>query len=257
MSSRHAVLMIAYQNVDLTKQAVQSVLAQDVPGGIDLFFVNNGSTDGTAVVIGDMFATHNVEGYIANLPANESPCKVANQQLASIFAMGYGEVLCVANDTILPPSMYGELLKWPRGIVTASEIHDRATYDEYVKQIPPVVAVSENTPMSLMLLRHWVWDAVVSRDGHFFDERIFNYVSDCDIALRIASRGIRGLQISYPYYHVVSATLKNMEPEARSAAGQQANEDRDYFARKWGFGCADFEYGACSVDINFRGEPKI
>ena len=44
---RNAVLMCVYQNLALTQAAVQSVLAQDVPGGVELCFVDNGSNDGT------------------------------------------------------------------------------------------------------------------------------------------------------------------------------------------------------------------
>ena len=117
-------------------------------------------------------------------------------------------------------------------------------------------AVSECTPMAVMLMRKWAHDAIVSQYGHFLDEGFVHYASDCDLALRMAGCGIHGVQLDIPFWHYGSATWR-LAPEAEGRAMvQQADIDRDYFERKWGFRVDDPLYGQSAADINFRGEPS-
>jgi len=85
------------------------------------------------------------------------------------------------------------MLKWPRGFVCAS---DNGHAEPIVR---PATAVSENTPMAVMLVRRWAHDAVKSHSGYLFDEGFVHYASDCDLALRMASCGIRGVQLDIPF----------------------------------------------------------
>lgn len=238
------VFMLAYNNLEMTKAAVDSVLAQDIP--VDLYLVNNGSTDATQGWADGMAALFpNI--HVTHLENNISPVKIANELLANLIRCDYA--LLLANDLVLPPDFYRELLRWPRGIVCGSEVRSLPLPD-----MQPYSAVSENTPMSAMLLRRWCYEAVIARDGYFFDEGMFHYASDCDLALRIASCGIRGVQINVPYLHHSSATIKTATPEVQAAMHSQADADRLYFFKKWAFAVDAYEYGRCAVDINFRGE---
>lgn len=242
----NAALMLVFnrtpEQLDLTKAAIHSVLAQDIP--TELHVVDNGSTEETW-------------NYLSTLPiqryrniANTSPAKVANKFLAALFADNR-HILCLANDTILPPNLYREFLKWPRGIVTASETRDRT----YALTTPvDVVAVSENTPMSVLLLRKWAHDALMDKDGYFFDEQFEHYCSDCDWALRTASCGIRGIQLNLPYYHYGSASVRLADPFTLMRLRAGGDEDRARFERKYGFSVTSLQYGAMAQDINFRGE---
>ena len=179
---------------------------------------------------------------------------VANRYLKDIFSTS-PHVLGVPNDVVLHPTLYEEFLKWPRGIVAGSEIRDRKVYDAYIKDgIPDTKAVSENTPMAVMLVRKWAYDAVISKDGHFFDEQFTHYASDCDIALRIASCGIRGIQLNTPFWHYGSASVRLADPFNLDRIRLAADEDRAKFERKWGFAVGDCQYSEKAVDINFRGE---
>jgi GT2 family glycosyltransferase len=105
----------------------------------------------------------------------------------------------------------------------------------------------------VVLLRKWVYDALIARDGYLFDPNIFLYVSDCDFALRLASCGIRGVQLDLQYFHYGSASHRMLPPEKARIITNQADIDRAYFEKKWGFKCDALEYGACAQDINFRG----
>lgn len=242
------VLMVAYNNVQLTERAIDSIAAQQE----DLFLlvVNNGSNDGTKKYLNSLQEQNPIGVNVHHSTKNQSPVMWANDMLKKVFTEGMQHALLLANDVVIPPDFYTELLKWPRGIVCASEVRSLPLPD-----MKPYRAVSENTPMSAMLLRKWCYDAVVARDGFFFDEGYFHYASDCDLALRIASCGIRGIQLNVPYLHHSSSTIKNAFDEEAKDMIDQANLDRGYFVKKWGFPVDALEYGQCAQDINFRGEP--
>lgn len=232
------VLMIAYNNLSLTKDAVQSVLNQDIP--VDLHFVDNGSTDGTWEWAEDQFFAG-----LYRKKENESPIKISND-LSSILFQSSPYVLGVPNDVRLPSNCYRELLKWPRGFVCASD-NGHSEPD-----VIDAKAVSENTPMAVMLTRKWAYDALIAKDGYFFDEGYFMWASDCDLALRMAACGIRGVQLDTPFWHYGSASHKMPENHLRSC--KYGDEDRAYFERKWGFKCDSLEYGQRPSDPNFRAE---
>lgn len=235
------VLMICYNNADLTRRAVESVLAQDIP--ISLTIVNNGSTDHTFSYLSTLSAECEIFQHFTNV----SPVRLANSHLARLFAK-HPHVLNVPNDVILPPNFYRLALQWPRALVTASMTSERLPSPE------PCHAISECTPMAVNLLRKWGYDALMFRDGYFLDENFFHYASDCDLALRLASCGIHGVQLSIPYWHYSSASLRTASGEKRQRMEEQANEDRAYFMRKWGFRVDSLEYGQVAQDPNWTGK---
>ena len=243
----NAALMLVYNRtpaqLELTKLAIASVLAQDIP--VDLTVIDNGSTPDTAAYLNTLSSIRVIRN-----ETNISPCRVANTQLERIFTSS-PHILCLPNDVILPPNLYCEFLKWPRGIVTGSQTHDRS-YD--LSTPIEVQAVSENTPMAVLLLRKWAYDALIAKDGYFFDEQFEHYCSDCDWALRTASCGIRGIQLNLIYYHYGSASVKLNTPENYSRMAALADADRKRFREKWNFGVSDLEYGQRAVDLSFRGE---
>lgn len=249
---RHAVVLICYNQLELTKAALASVVAQDI-GPLDLLVVNNGSVDGTAAWLADFVtfledSAHRVQ--VVTSPENKSPVWWANRACEQVF-QNYDKVLLVPNDVVLPENAYRELNRWPRGMVAASPTSER----EFAR-VAEARAVSENTPMSLVLLRRWCWEALVTRDGYLFDERYFNYASDCDLALRMIACGIHGVQLDLQYWHYFSGTLKLAPEIERKGMDRQANMDRAAFAVKWGHTVDDPEYARRAADINFRGESR-
>lgn len=242
--TRHAVLLVAYNNLSLTKDAVNSVLAQDI-GPLDVYLIDNGSTDGTR----EYFSSVGMEPHTIHAghwDTNISPNIVTNHSLEHIFQF-HDKVLGVANDLILPPNMYRLMNQWPRGMVTASQNPNKD-----FPRFEQARAVSECTPFALILLRKWCYEALLAKDGHFFDEKFFCYASDCDLALRMAACGIRGVQLDVQYYHYGSATWK-LAPEAeRNEMLKQADRDRAYFKQKHGFAVDSLEYGQVAQDPNWR-----
>jgi GT2 family glycosyltransferase len=251
MNIKHAVTMLAYnqvpQQLELTKEAVESVFAQDI-GPIDFYFINNGSTYETRDWLKTLVAPNGHNLYVENYRENRSPVLVSNERLGSLFGRGYETVLSTANDIILPPNMYREMMRWPRGVVTGSQTEERN-----FPLFETSTAVNECTPMAAALLRKWFHDALVAKDGYFLDPNIFFYASDVDLALRMAACGIRGVQLDINYYHFCSGCWRMLPPEKGRLITGQADSDRDYFERRYGFKVDAPEYAQTAANINFRG----
>lgn len=237
--------------LELTKEAVASVLDQDIP--TVLWIVNNGSTAPTGVWLDGLLEQHPERVVVWTLPVNTSPVHVTNNMFRFIFGKSECDyILGVPNDVVLPRHFYRELLKWPRGIVTASQTQDKEAV-HFDKGERTVAAVSECTPMAVALIRSWVHSALVEKDGYFLDPRFNFYCSDCDLALRIAACGIRGVQLNLSYYHFCSASHRLADPVIGKRITDQAYIDRASFERKWSFSVDAPEYGQACGDINFRG----
>lgn len=245
---KNAVLMVTYNNLALTKEAVASVLAQDILGGIYLWFVDNGSTDGTWEWISEYEPPEPHEMLAQRSFENISPIKIVNREIATLFSLGYDKVFGVPNDIVLPSNLFTQLDRWPRGIVTASQ-----TDNPDFPYFETATAVNTCTPMAVALIRKWVWQALVAKDGYFLDDGLWHYASDCDMALRMAACGITGVQLDIQYWHHCSASHRLAPQEDGDRMRKQADLDREYFQRKWNFSVSDPQYGERCGDINFKG----
>ena len=261
MKNRHAVIFMAYNQVheqhSLTVEALESILAQDI-GPLDILAIDNGSTFTPTwehfQMIRDMYldGLTEITFHCIHNRGNCSPVKMINRAIDYWFERGHEKVIFVPNDVILPKNFYRLMNAWPRGMVTASEIPTKNVPEMVESQ---VVAVSECTPMATALVRKWFHDALVAKDGYFLDENFTHYASDCDMALRMASCGIRGVQLNIPYFHQGSASWRLLPTaEQQRAITDVADKDRAYFVKKWGFPVTDYEYGRLAQDINFRGK---
>jgi glycosyltransferase involved in cell wall biosynthesis len=256
---RHAVLLFAYDQVreqyNLTVQTIETILAQDI-GNLELLLIDNGSTQVETFqhfqMIRDLYWERD-EGtriHIARNKENISPVKVCNRALDYLWKRGHEKVLCVANDVMLPPNAYRLMNEFPRGMVCAS-----MTEQKDYPILDSATAVNCCTPMALGLVRKWAYDALVAKDGYYLDEGFFHYASDNDLALRMSSCGIVGVQLDLQYWHSGSASWKLLsEPEGRKLTNQ-ADVDRSYFVAKWGHSVTDEQYTRSALDINFKGIP--
>jgi len=234
------------EQLELSKDALESIFAQDIP--VQVFAIDNGSTPETWEWMESVTKTHPNFCCIHN-PENVSPVKVSNDWLNEVFVrQGYEYALGVPNDVVLPPNLYREFLKWPRGMVTGSMTGEK-NFPIFEKSS----AMNECTPMAVTLTRRWMYDSLIAKDGYFFDPRFTFYCSDCDFALRISSCGIRGIQLDIQYYHFGSASHRLSTPEVGDSIRKGADADRTRFIQKWGFPVDAYEYGALAADINFRG----
>jgi glycosyltransferase involved in cell wall biosynthesis len=243
------ILMIAHNNLELTQAAVASVFSQDIP--TDLYLVDNASTDGTAAWLATLSAPAPHCLHLSANSTNISPIKIANDKFREIFTAGGEYVITMNNDQRIPSNCCRELAKWPRGFVSASDIGQH--------ELPPVreaQPVSELTPFGVILIRKWAYDALMAKDGYFYDEGMFLYASDCDMAVRRIQCGIRGIQLDIPFYHYGSATHLLASEEEGKWIREQADRDREYFKAKHGFGVEVLIEGVKKVPFNFTdGQP--
>lgn len=248
---RHAIFLMMYNTsfaqLELSKQAYESALAQDV-GPVHIFLVSNGSTAPTLAWMADLEVAEPSRLTRICYPVNQSPSRVSNEVSAKIFA-DYPTVLGMPNDVILPANLYRELLTWPRGFVAAFMNGDRANIVPCVES----KAVHDDIHMSVMMTRRWAYQAIVEKDGYFLDEEYFMYGSDVDLKLRMAACGIRGVQLDIQCYHYGSACWRLAAPGIGKITTDHADAGRAYFAKKWGYPVSDPEVNRMIHDIAFRG----
>ncbi|HSC57288.1 MAG TPA: hypothetical protein VLC51_08785 [Nitrospira sp.] len=236
----------APEHLPMTVDAIVSAMKQDI-GNVGMYVTDNGSTDLTW----DALQAMEGEGFhVSRYTHNISPVKIANRMLHHFFRdCGYQYVLGIPNDVILPPYLYSEMLRVPRGFVCASETKDK----DALARPDEIRAVCEHTPMSVMLIRKWAWEAIVAKDGYFLCEDYFHYYSDNDLALRMAACGIRGAQLNIPFWHSGSASWRLAEKDVADAITGQSAIDSQTFQRRWGFLPRESRYTELASDFNFRG----
>lgn len=217
-------VMMAYNCLELTRKAVDSILAQDIP--VHLVVCNNGSTDGTKEYLESL---PEIESY--HYPENISPLKIANERMKDLFGRGAGHVLGVPNDATFPPNLYSELLKFPFPFVSAGMA--------CIEDPPPrqdAVFLHHDCHFSAILVSKFGHDSLVSAFGNFFDPDYFHYASDVDMKQRWVKIGLQGCQTSIQCYHYGSATWRHPSvPEwDKKRMLEQADRDRATYYRKWG-----------------------
>lgn len=211
----NTVLMLVRNALELTKRAIASVAAQDIP--VNLLCVDNDSTDGTA----EWFKEHRIWNYRASPQLGVS--KGWNYGLRYFFETGADYVLVVNNDIQLRPDTYRELLADGGPFVTCVSVDVLAEIEKpFVKNVRP------HPDFSSFLIRREVWEKVGE-----FDESMVHYCSDGDLHVRMYQAGLEAYTIGLPFYHVASGTLKNSPHQDHLAINRQADLDRETFERKW------------------------
>jgi hypothetical protein len=226
------ILMVVYDRTprqsQLSRAAFESAIAQDIP--VEIRILNNGSTCPDTL----QWLAGETRALIFNRAENQSPLKLANHHGESLIDK-HGYFLGIPNDVVLPPNLYRKMLEWPQGVVAAS----------MDGQNPPMVMedvhrIHGDVHMAVPLIRGWTWKALVEAHGHFFDPGFFNYASDCDLKLRLIDAGIPTAQLDIQCWHYGGASHRLAPNWAE--VHRQADRDRDYFAKKWGFAIGSPEY---------------
>lgn len=239
------IVMLCRNNLNFTKKALESCLAQDIEGDVKVRVINNGSTDGTSEWLESLddwrvFPSHHFPG--------KSVAKSWNDELRELFKSGYPHVLVVNNDIVLRPDTYRRLVEDGGGFVTAVGNDN----PESIKPLPGVLQIERKLSLqelhdrvyaavkedkrphpdfSCYLIRKEVWDKV----GEFDEVFTPAFGEDCDYHVRMHEAGVKAECIDLPFYHYGSATIKHMEPEEATRLHLHAELNRAYFERKWGF----------------------
>ena len=216
----HAALMLAYNNLELTKRAIESVKRQDIP--VELLVIDDASTDGTH----EWLASDEFSGISLSHSVNKCFTASINEGLSYWFNKGEPYVLMMSNDIVLSPWYYRELLTYDIPLVSGYTTEDI----NEIASSRPVFEPKGGASYGALLVRREAWDVV-----GVLDENMKFYASDCDYAVRAHRAGVRSCHVNLPYYHAGSSTLKNSLPDERHAIEAQAGKDIEEFARKWGY----------------------
>ncbi len=225
------VLILTHNNLELTKRCVDSVYAQDIPTTV--IIMDNGSTDGTQDWIrgfgGAILGT--------NFPYNAGVSAGWNRGIDMCHrASDVQHLLCIGNDTVIPPWFYRELLSYDVQFVTGVAVDNMAMIAQPPDQRYPL---TENPDFSAFLIRRDCWMKIGP-----FDERMALYASDTDYHVRAHRLGVKLYKACCPYYHERSSTLNNAEPQERQEIQEQANRDREVFRSLYGCLPGTPEYSA-------------
>lgn len=230
MQIENPVLMLTRNCLELTKKAVASVVAQDIP--IKLMIIDNGSTDGTFEWLhSEPYPEVGYWKFSENMGVSWAWNAGLRTLLGSNFACPY--VLVINNDVILPPWFYRRLLEYMLLFVSGISV---GNMDEIATE-PHGGELSKHPDFSAFLVRRDAWEIVGPFNG-----RMKHYASDNAWHVEAHRKGVDLKGAPIPFYHERSSTLKLASPEERAEIEAQANRDRAVFRELYGCNPWDKEY---------------
>ena len=231
------IICLTQNNLDLTKQAVRSFLAQDI-GDIRLFIFDNGSTDGTGAWLRAALEPEQV--VVSYGSKHRSVAQCWNKGLRMLFKTT-DRVLVCNNDVVLNPATYSSLVflstatlgpDYP--LATAVGVSDVSQFLLPTMDKPP----RPHPDFSCFL----VWKHFYEEVGEFDEAFTPAFCEDNDYHCRIKKHGLEAYCFDIPFYHVGSATVKTASPEDQQRIQKAADANRAYFKQKWGFEVGSPEY---------------
>lgn len=241
MSKPSWAVVLAYNNVHLTKAAVASLQRQDIEGGVEVLVINNASIDGTSQWLDSRPDLHTLR-----LTTQDSVAGCWNRALRWLFIeKGEPYALVVNNDVVLRPDSYHWLIADGGLFVTCVGKHDPKcvepervglTHEGY--PAPDPANKRPHPDFSCYLMRRECYERVGEFDENF--KRAF--VEDGDYHVRMHAAGVHAECLELPFYHYGSATVKHCDFKERQAIQKQAELNRQYFAKKYRFAMASEDY---------------
>jgi GT2 family glycosyltransferase len=239
---RSAVYIPNFNGADWLPRTLQSL--RDQTERLDVMVVDNGSTDGSVAATRADFP----EVTVLELGENVGFGPALNRAVAAHPADG---IVLLNADVECEPDFCAALVagleegvdmvaavlvqeRRPGLIDSAGVVADRTLMGfDYLHGEPIAAAASASAPLGptggAALYRHAAWEAVGG-----FDEQIFLYYEDLDLALRIAARGGRcRLAPDARALHAYSASLG----AASSAKYARTGWSRGYMLRRYGVMC--------------------
>lgn len=242
----HWIICVLYNNLSLTKAAIQSFKAQDIEGGVQVLVVDNGSQQDNTVqwlaTQPDLITIHNPTNSVAGawnkaLKWLFEPKWMDGQPLPPIADYA----LVMNNDVLLRPDTMRWLVADGGGFVTAvgDDSQDCLVVPE--GGFPEPLAKKRPHPdFSCMLIRRSTWEKV----GPFDEAFRIAFGEDWDMHVRLHQAGITAECLDLPFYHIGSATVNNASPAEQRKIKTQADLNRAYFKQKHGVAGGSPEYYA-------------
>ncbi len=220
------ILIVTRNGLALSKLALKTALAQDVPAQV--LVVDNASTDGTMTWL----LSKNV--YKMLLRTQRSLAECWNMGLKALWKAGAPAVLVINNDVQLRPDTLRLLLSHGGPFVTCVSTDEPGRVEvsrlEFEQAAPLDWRERPHPDFSCFLIRKSVTDKV-----GWFDEGMFPaYAEDSDMHVRMHRAGIHAVCIDLPFLHSRGSTLRQADlgEAARIKRGADANRER--FRLKYG-----------------------
>lgn len=231
-------MIVARGNLDLLKQSVSSVLAQDVEGGVRVLVVDNGST----ADVGAWLRTQRATGVVSiKFEPQHSVSRAWNEALRWLFVgRGCERVLVINQDSVLRPDAYRWLESEQAEFVTGVGTDDRHSIEFGIDPRPD--ATRPHPDFSCFMISRDCY----TRVGAFDEQFLGAFCEDGDYHVRMHNAGIYAYAIDLPFWHVGggSQTIKRASPGEQQRISKQAARNREYFKLKWGFEIGSAEYYA-------------
>lgn len=235
--SGNFVLIVSRNNLHLTRLAVNSALAQDIPCTVML--IDNASSDNTA-----RYAAGKAGIVYVCYPEQRSLSACWNAGLRAAWATGHEHVLCLNNDVEILPETYRILLSKtgpgckPLPFVTCVSVDNEQQFRADLNST--FMYERPHPDFSAFMIRKSVTDTV-----GWFDEAMYPaYCEDSDYHVRMHRAGIPAVCIDLPFLHHGASTVKHADPAERRMIQKGADLNRARFKAKYGCLPGSEEYSA-------------
>lgn len=217
------ILIIARNNLHLTKRAVSSALAQDTP--CEVLVVDNCSSDGTAQWLR---SKHGIAS--CHMVKQESLADCWNLGLQTLWCNSYSPVLVINNDVEIRRDTYAILHDYQsvhEDFITGISVR---TIDEMEAPINGGLVSSPHPDFSCFLIPQGVYENVGQFDGDYWPA----YCEDADYHVRMYRAGVSAVSINLPFLHHGAQTLANASPGEATSIRKGADKCRELFRSKYG-----------------------
>lgn len=260
------VLILVRNNMAITREAIESVLAQSVP--VRLLIINNGSTDGASSYINSLLG-HDERVVAMHFQPGKGVAESWNTGLRYIWEQGAQHATVVNNDVILHPRAVELMLADGGDFVTCVGVRGQHYGErrdgvkvfkdnkggEVFPGMPNPTTKRDHPDYSCWTMRKRVWDVV----GEFDENFRCAFGEDADHHVRMHKAGVSAYCLDVPFLHYGSATINNALPRDARAIAEQAGRNRAYFREKWGcdVGSTEYYHGIFQTDAPGDDVPAM
>lgn len=242
------IVCIARNALPLTKAAVASFLAQDIP--VRVLLINNASTDNT----GSWMVANSGKIYSMHFAAQRSVAECWNYALQWIWKVGDTHAMVCNNDVEIVPDAYSKLLGYSTGqhvpFVTCVSVNTEKQVRDF-DALSWSYHVREHPDFSCFLIQKEVTDRI----GYFDEGMKIAYCEDSDYHVRMHRAGIKAVCVDIPFLHHGASTVKLADEAEAQRIREQADHNRERFYQKYGARIGTPEYEALFSPETFGKGP--
>ena len=242
----NTIIIVAHNNLDLTRQTLRAALKQDVP--VEVILVDNASSDGTKDWA--MAIAAKMGNVVVSILAKQ--CSLAecwNRALKNVWQAGGMHALVLNNDVIISPPTYKILESTGHDFVTTVSVDNEEQFILPPELDGPGRPERPHPNFSGFLIRKSCWDKV----GPFNESYYPAYCEDAEYHVRMHRAGIRAVCIDLPMLHIGNGanTLRFADPAAAAIIRRGADRNRERFLERYGCVPGEPEYEELFSDATF------